>query len=422
MGNPYRNSHDAGPGRRNRRAQLFSFRSILATGDLHSVLEQAGSFEKAGDRPLAETLRLMAAAQRRDHDRIDQILNSPAADAIRADVVLDYALILSLYWAAGASAACPEIKRRTAQGCDGLPADWAQDLSHLAAIIESLDEKPPQVDCDGTSEIRFVEGQSLLVIKASVNDHPPEFFIVDTGAPTTVLSAEYATEVGLEFDKTNYKESRDGAGNKINLYPALLEKLTLGNAAAFMYPVHVMDFSKRLAVKGIISPLETFRDLLIEIDLRRHVLKMCRPQSIDLTDYLRTTDWSQELLWNEGSPSIAVKINSSYDSFFLLDTGAGANILCTTLLERLGLNLNSQSQLQSATAAGQTNIYQGFKGQLAVGPSAEADTDFLAKECFAEPNTLFPRMVDGYIGVPWFRGRRVVFAPGGRTVHFTNVA
>jgi hypothetical protein len=423
MASDYPDSYESESALRGRRDELLALRKILATGDRQVTRETADALTREGDALLATTLLLMCAAQRRDVDTVGEILQSPAADLLRAEVIFDYALIWCVYWAAGLAAARPEIERSRARGWGGLPPDWSRDLVHLAALADALGESDPRMHCLTRSEAPLLEGQSLLVTQAVINGLPPAYFIVDTGAPTTVISAEYAEQAGIGFGAESYKESRDGAGHTIRMYPAVLKSLAIGSASALNCPVHVLELSKKLAVKGIISPLESFREAFVEIDMRSRALRISPPEFLsrwrgEAGEPVR----SQELLWNEGSPSVPVRVDDQHEGFFLLDSGAGANILCAHLCRRLGLDISTSPHVESATAASQTLVYRGPRGKLAVGDAAARDTDFIVKECSAAPETLFPRMVDGYVGVPWFEGRRVGFAPGGRTMYFTDAS
>jgi predicted aspartyl protease len=406
---------------RKSRRYLSEIREILGTGSLKAVEEKITSFEQTGDRAVATILRIMSAAQRRDAAVVDALTKSDDAKSIRQDPILQCALILSLYWGRDLAATFSELEKFRADDAE-LPDSWVRDIRQLKAFKKEIGERRHSVDLPTTSEVPFASGQSLLVIQASLNNLPPAFFIVDTGAPTTVLSAEYAREAGIKFDETNYKESQDGSGSKIKLYPAVLEELAVGSAVARNCPVHVMELSKRLGVKGIISPFDSFRGSFTEFDMRASVLRIRPPHS--LSQWLNEVEaptWSEEVLWNEGSPSVRVELLKEHQSFFLIDSGAGANLLCAEFCRQVGLDFG-EPHAESTTAAGQTTIYRGHFANLSVGGSSERLTEFLVKHCEETTDKLFPSMFDGYLGVPWFKGRRVAFSADGRFFYFTEPA
>jgi hypothetical protein len=272
-----------------------------------------------------------------------------------------------------------------------LPGPWKKNMQHLVALCVAMGSERERVVCDSETEIPFLDGQSLLVIMASVSGLPPGPFIVDTGAPTSVLSLEYACKHGISYDAENYRRSRDTAGNTVHLYPAVINEIKVGAAHVFHSPMHVMRFTESLPVAGILSPLDLFRGLQIEFDLRGHILRISPANSINQRKCeVANPIHRQELIWNEGSPSVPAGLFSQSHRYCKLDTGAGANVLCLQAAKSLGLDVTSLIAVNTATAAGNMVIYSGISGPVAIGGAPEIMTSFVMKECHDVPdNDLF---------------------------------
>ncbi len=395
-------------------------RDVLGSGNQSSVREFAEAVDRAGDPALALTARFMSAAQCRDSGRLKAIIESGGVDLIRSDAALHYALVVSLCWTIGLDGARAEIIRLSGQDLGALPADWRANASHLLGFVRLLGDCAAQITCEGESQADFLQDQPIPVIRASVNGQPEALFIVDTGAPTTVLDRQYAIASGVRFDMDNPKIAQDGAGNRIPLYPAVLDCLKVARAVAQHCPVHVMDFGDRMHVQGILSPLDSFSGLLIEFDFINHLLRMAPAEQFPEWEGVAGPGISsQNLIWNEGSPSVPVRLLSRIEAKFLVDTGAGANIICFELARELGLKPNSQGVVKGPTAAGEMPVYPLVSGELAIADSCEVAVPFMVNECPETVVRVFPRMKDGYLGVPWFQGRRVTFSPDARTMFFT---
>jgi len=405
-----------------RQTELECIRKVLQSGCAAEVHTFANAVEDAGDPALALITRVMCAAQRRDTLTLWAFLETPEIDTVRSDPVLHYALALSLYWTAGLDAARPEIERLSRFDLGRLPERWRINARHLTALITAMGSEPAQVLCESDTEARFLDGQSLLVVLASVNGLPPSPFIVDTGAPTTVLSLDFVRRHDIAFDMEHFKYTRDTAGNMVRLYPAVINKLEVGDVAAIHCPIHVMRFSPALPVDGILSPLDLFRGQSVEFDLRSRVLRIGPAHRFQQWRHeVDSPLWRLELIWNEGSPYVPARLFSQSPCWCKLDTGAGANVLGLEIALTFGLDVASLQTSKTATAAGTADVYTGLMGPVAVGASPEMTTTFILKNCAtAVDDTLFPVMGDALIGLPWFEGRRVIVAPDGREIHFTG--
>ncbi len=393
--------------------------AALAGPDPQAVLKRIELLEQTGKHSLAAAARVMYASQVRDLDRMHSLKNGDAGGRMRTDPVRHYVLVWSLYCAGGIHAAACEVNNFMAAGHRDLFAPWMKNIQTLRAVDERMSGRRSKVTYSGYGTIPLLKGQTLPVVQAAVNDAEPAYFIVDTGAPSTLLSRSYARNIGIDFDRTIYREGRDGAGNTLRLHPGVLDRLHLGEVSCSCYPVLVTDLSENLNVAGILSPLDLFRECFVEMDFRDDQLRIHSPVTGRKGQGRQKESFSPlPVRWNGESPLVRGFVNRQ-EGMFLLDTGAGANLLCRKFASRLKVNPDGKARFETPTAAGQASIQEGGRGWFSVGEEHPMESDFLIKSCVMDPDDLFPDMMDGYAGMPWFRGRRLFFSPNGKNVTVT---
>ena len=128
--------------------------------------------------------------------------------------------------------------------------------------------------------------------------------------------------------------------------------------------------------------------------------------------------YSLDCRWYGGKPCIRVDVNDQTGSF-LLDTGAGASLLCSGFASESRVSCNRSSPIQTTTATSQVAIYKGGVGNVSLGNEDLTDIPFIIKDCAFDADDIDPGTIDGYIGMPWFTGRRVRFPAGGDRILFT---
>lgn len=404
---------------RTRYPGLAGVSKTLGDPDPQAVLEDIELLDRTGKHSLAAAARVMYASQARDLDGMNSLKNGNAGNLLRSEPVFHYILVWSLYCAGGIYAAAGEVNNFMAAGHRALFEPWMKNMQVLKVFAEYMSGRKPHVAYSGSAAVPLLKGQTLPVIQAAVNDAEPAYFIVDTGAPSTLLSRSYARNTGIDFDRTIYREGRDGAGNTLRLHPGVLDRLYLGEVSCSFYPVLVTDLSEGLKVAGILSPLDLFRECFVEMNFRDnqlliHSLLTGRKGQREQEESFRILP----IRWNGESPLVRGFVNSQ-EGMFLLDTGAGANLLCRDFAGSLKMNPDGKARFETPTAAGQASIQEGGHGWFSVGEEPPAETDFLIKSCVTDPDDLFPDMMDGYIGMPWFRGRRLFFSPYGKDVAVT---
>src|SRR5262249_33533993 len=127
---------------------------------------------------------------------------------------------------------------------------------------------------DRSASVPLLPHSALPVIEASVNGLPPGPFIVDTGASTSVLARDYCDRHQISYEHRNPFPVNDGGGREIQAFPALVEQLDVGAVQIRNWTAYVMEFSPRLKIAGILSPLDTLRGMASEFDMRQREFRL----------------------------------------------------------------------------------------------------------------------------------------------------
>jgi predicted aspartyl protease len=269
--------------------------------------------------------------------------------------------------------------------------------------------------------VELLKGQSLPIFLALINGLPPEYFILDTGAPTSVLSQAYCDRVGIPYLTAHTQVAHDGAGHEVTLYAALVDRLEVAEVTVRNWTAQVIKLPSNFKIGGILSPLDTFKAIPTELDMRERKFRVYPRLSVKewIAQVGEPVD-STPLVWDDGNVFVHAAVNGQASGWFLFDTGAAANFVSPDLARALGVEPRLDSAMQSATAGGTGPVLQGFSGELTVGASPPMKSNFMIKERSRDPEAVAPLISSGYIGVPWMSGRRLLFAPGGRQIFFTR--
>src|SRR5260370_7603082 len=95
----------------------------------------------------------------------------------------------------------------------------------------------------GSAKIKFrLAGvaQRLILVPVHVNDRGPFDFILDTGAGTSLLASDLATQLGL---KTISSKEGQSAGGKVSVSLAKVDSLAAGEAKLGDVDVGIVDLS-----------------------------------------------------------------------------------------------------------------------------------------------------------------------------------
>ncbi|NVO05885.1 MAG: aspartyl protease family protein [Rhodoferax sp.] len=351
-------------------------------------------------QPVQALGQLLLAARLRQPRRLRALLQEPA---LRAHPQAQRELALALYHTLGPEAARPALGRDSAEmrNLDLLVHSHAAAAAtaHSASLALRLDRLP--------------------VVMAGINDGPEATFVLDTGAANTLLSRQYAQQAQLTVLEG---EPEDGlqARNRPPFAICPIQDLRLGGFHSGPTVLAVASLPPQIQAAGILSPFHSLRGHWWEIDFPRRCLAIhCNgeQQRIPYQEWNRTA-----LYWDRGNVFVRARLNGRQRGLFLLDTGAGANILTPAFAAAAGVG-----QVGSSTGTvdiqGATQIQPAGLQRLLVGRAGATD-DVAYETCISnysvEARDLAPIQCAGFVGLPWFRSRRMLVPPDQRQLYFTQ--
>lgn len=401
-------------------------REALWAGHFASAAQLASELEQAGDDAAAALARITLAERLHDARLLPEGLPAPVPPDVTG------ALALAVYSTRGLAAA----SKLLSTTCEGEASAPLRSLSCALAAQARRAEGKPLLVARGAqrASIELLPELRVPAIEASINGLADEPFAIDTGAVSTILSRGFCERAHIAFDTEVPRQALDGAGNPVLLYPTLLERLGVGDITLHNVPVFVMDFPPGLGVAGVLAPLDTFRELSVELDLRGRRVRLLAGQQAELKDW--TASWgvqahSTPLIWEGTHVFVEAELDGS-PGFFMLDTAADHNLVDVQTARRLGYapSLAAPAQPPAPTPpdltpladAGRSRGPGVFSALLAVGGAPAERTRFFARrESQPDPEQLFPLRRTGTLGGPWLENRRIWLPPGGRTLVFAAV-
>jgi predicted aspartyl protease len=213
----------------------------------------------------------------------------------------------------------------------------------LTLAAEAMPGVAPEA-ADGHVSAEFTPA-SLVLVRVHVNGKGPHHFVIDTGATTTMLDAELATELRLRG--TGVMEVVTSGGT-FRAPTGTLDELSVGGArfsslgVSWMPLDEVRRGDRRIA--GIIGQdVLGRRSLVIDYE-RRRVELTTKPCGSD--------DAAVDVAWSEGRPMVRAGVRGlglTQPARLVLDSAANALILFTP--RRSGRGLTSVSTHQATTTA-----------------------------------------------------------------------
>jgi hypothetical protein len=391
--------------------QLIAIRDTLSSGKATDAEALVEEWKRLGQPVLGFVTELMAAAQRLDEFAVRELLRGDEMQAVRAEPILHFVLAHCLVQVRGLTETADEIKQINLD--DSLPQRWAATYRQWISFLELLGNRAAnRILEDSAVAVAFQKGNALPTVELQVNNSGANRFLVDTGAPTTVVTTQFANESRIRYVSDRPAQSIDGSGGQVVLWPGIADRISSRGLTIFDCPIHVSDLNEALGVAGILSPINMFRGrwLLFE----GHALSVL-PQTPTVDEPNSVVD----LLWNGGNPTVWVNVHGGGAVPFLVDSGAGANILCRDLARQLRPGWAPDRLVCSPAAMGSSKLSTGFEMSISLGDSPPESIDWYVKDCFSQVDSIWPCMFRGYLGRPWFLGRKVIFPPLPTYMKFT---
>lgn len=263
----------------------------------------------------------------------------------------------------------------------------------------------------GSAKLKFrLAGgaQPLILLPTRVNGAGPFDFILDTGAGTSLLSAELAQQLNIKILGTKEGQS---AGGKISVSLAKVESLALGQAKIEDVEVGIVDLghiAKTIGTK-------------IDGDVGYNFLKHFRVTIDYQTGEIRFDDLKR--IENFGGPSKAeipmrlaspakplvlvdVYANGRGPFQFAIDTGTSTTAISPEVAQQLGIDGSPIGPL--TTGGSQVNVTAGNLKSFQLGGARIDDLVVVVADFFAMLSQAVGAKLDGIVGYNFLQNFRVV--------------
>lgn len=385
-------------------ASLFErLEAELKAGETEAAEATAAALDAAGNAANAALGKLVIAQRRHDSAALLRIAAGSDGVLLRRDPQRHLLLARSLRFTLGVPAAAQEFESLCScpDNAHGLAIEDACAMARLAR----LGTPPQSLQFDGAAEIPIKLQQGLTTIKASVNELPPAIFILDTGAPSSILNRAYCRRVGLPCPEDGGRTARDAAGNPMELVPMRVDRLGFDGLVIRNWLVEAAMLSPNFQVAGVLSVFDTFQGSSFELDfaaMRLRAGASVEPPERGSWSALRHT-------WDGGKCFLWALINGAAEGWFLLDSGAAGNLVTPALATLLYPGREETETISSPVAAGRMAVQTGFTAKLKVEGAQESEEKFSIAELRADPDELLPLETHGVLGMPWMQGQRLFF-------------
>lgn len=390
----------------------------LRSGHFEDAARLTEELEEAGDEASATLARITLAERLHDPALLPRSLPAGLPDDVLADA--RGAIALATYSIHGLAAAS---KQLTA-ACESKARAALRSRSCVLAAQARLALGRPLLSVRGATRasVEVLPEMAVPIIQASINGMAEERFVIDTGAVSSILSRSFCERANIDFDTEAPRQMEGGARHTPSSYPAIVERIEIGDIALYNVPVFVMDVPAELAIAGVIAPLDTFRDQSVELDMKGRRLRLLTGAQAELKDW--TASWgvpvsSTPLIWVGTQVFVDAQVDG-LPGWFLFDTGAQHNLVGLETARRLGHEPNPTERLEPPVGIGRAATFGEFDALLGVGPSPPERTRFSVQHAWPQQHEqLFPLARTGTVGSAWLAGRRLWLPPGGRSVVFS---
>ncbi len=404
-------------------ASLFArLQAELSAGRLDEAEEILAALEKSSADRDAALGRLVLAIRRHDRDALERLAASNRADFLRREPKLHLLLARALRHTLGLAAAAPELESLCANHTLSRRSRIRQEACALAHLAR-LGQASQSVEFPPVAEAIFEIKQGLPIVQASLNRLKPQYFILDTGAPSSILNRSFCERAGIACPEKPARTVRDAGGNRLGLTPLCIERLQLGSLSIRNWRVEAATLSANFKVAGILSPFDAFRGYGFELDFKSRALRVYTDSALTVKQAQAADKPFQAvgLVWDGGKCFVMASVNRRAQGWFLLDSGAAGNLITPEVARTVENSFSLEQRLRSPVAAGRMEVFQGFAGTLAVEGADEMQTDFTIVKMPHDPDDIIPLKQHGVIGVPWMEGRRIFFPPDGHQLYVAKL-
>ena len=250
--------------------------------------------------------------------------------------------------------------------------------------------------------------QPLILLPTRVNGAGPFDFILDTGAGTSLLSAELAQQLNIKVLGTKEGQS---AGGKVSVSLAKVESLALGQAKIDDVEVGIVDLghiAKAIGTKidGDVGYnfLKHFR---VTIDYQIGEIRFDDPKRFESLGKSAKTEVPLRLA-SPSKPLVLVDVhaNGRGPFQFAIDTGTSTTAIAPEVARQLGIEGSPIGPL--TTGGSQVNVTAGNLKSFQVGGARIDDLVVVVADFFAMLSQAVGAKLDGIVGYNFLRNFRVV--------------
>lgn len=251
--------------------------------------------------------------------------------------------------------------------------------------------------------------QPLILLPVSVNDKGPFDFILDTGAGTSLLSADLVKQLDVKIIGTKEGQS---AGGTVSVSLAKVDSLAVGETRLPDIDVGIVDLShvgKTIGARidGDLG-YNFIRHFRITIDYRNLELRFDDPKRIEHFGKPALTEIPMRLA-NPAKPLILVDVyaNERGPFQFAIDTGTSTSAITPELAKQLGV---TSTPIGAATTGGaHVAVTAGTLASFQVGGARIENASIVVADFFAMLSEVVGTRLDGIVGYSFLRNYKVAF-------------
>ena len=250
--------------------------------------------------------------------------------------------------------------------------------------------------------------QPLILLPTRVNGAGPFDFILDTGAGTSLLSAELAQQLNIKILGTKEGQS---AGGKVSVSLAKVESLALGQAKIEDVEVGIVDLGHIAKTIGTridgdvgYNFLKHFR---VTIDYESGEIRFDDPKRIENFGGPSKAEIPMRLA-SPAKPLVLVDVyaNGRGPFQFAIDTGTSTTAIAPEVAQQLGIDSSPIGPL--TTGGSQVNVTAGNLKSFQVGGARIDDLVIVVADFFGTLSQAVGAKLDGIVGYNFLRNFRVV--------------
>jgi len=258
--------------------------------------------------------------------------------------------------------------------------------------------------------------QPLILLPVHVNERGPFDFILDTGAGTSLLSSDLATELDV---KTIGSKEGQSAGGKVSVSLAKIDSLAVGETKLHDVDVGIVDLShigKTVGAKidGDLGYnfLKHFR---VTINYRDCELRLEDPKRVE--SFARGTQTEVPIrLADPAKPLILVDVhaNGRGPFQFAIDTGTSTTAITPELAKELGVETSPVGA--GTTGGAPIDFHAGPLRSFQLGGAKIDNMDVVVADFFTMLNAAIGVKLDGIVGYNFLRAYKVVIDYPGESL------